>query len=158
MKIILAILVIFSSLLFSGCALTKTIDTKMENGSKVDNKDSSTVPLPQQEDIVRTFFNLISEKRIPEAIAMMEVPEESKQAWGVQLDSFESLSLKKIEKNGQDAFMVVLTVKMKAISANGPIPYYGYEEGDNVRWIGLRKGSDNLWKITGFATSPINID
>lgn len=139
-----------------GCNTTKTVSTvpsPVPTQSSV--KESSGVPLPTQEDVVRTFISLIAEKRISEAVGMMDVSDESeKQAWGVQLNSFESIALKNIEKNGEDTFKVTLTVKMSPNSANGPIPYYGYENGDNIRWIGLKKGSDNLWKITGFATSP----
>lgn len=165
-KTIFLVPLLFFSLLLSGCTLTKNDNQKQSTSTSTQiitpsPKSDSSVPLPTQEDIVRTFISLISEKRIPEAISMMDslaVGDESqKQAWGMQLNSFETISLKNIEKNGTDAFKVTLTVKMKPESANNPIPYYGYENGDNIRWIGLKKGSDNLWKITGFATSPINL-
>ena len=157
MKKILFLLPIFLiCLALSGCNPTKTVSTvpsPVPTQSSV--KESSGVPLPTQEDVVRTFISLIAEKRISEAVGMMDVSDESqKQAWGVQLNSFESIALKNIKENGANSFEVTLTVKMKPDSANGPIPYYGYENGDNIRWIGLKKGSDNLWKITGFATSP----
>jgi|GEM_PF-4031926 len=163
MKKISFFLILFFSLILSGCTLinngnkeaNKTIN---QNITSSNNKDSN-VPLPSGEDIVRTYINLISEKRIPEAVSMMDIPDETqKQGWGVELNSFDKISLKNIEKNGTDAFKVTLSVKMKPESANAPIPYYGFDNGDNIRWIGLRKGSNNLWKITGFATSPINLE
>jgi len=166
-KIFYLLPVLFFSLFLSGCTLLKTEKQGLQNSSGQTNTtttdtNSANVPLPNQEDIVRTFINLISEKRISEAISMMDpkaVGDDSqKQAWGVQFNSFATISLKAIEKNGADAFKVTLTVKMKPESEKGPIPYYGYDNGDNIRWIGLIKGSDNLWKITDFATSPINVD
>jgi len=152
--------VLIFSLFLSGCTTTNTQNKEADSAINITtNKDSSSVPLPSQEDIVRTFINLISEKRIPEAVAMMDVTDEAqKQGWGVQLNSFESISLSKIENNGADAYKVTLKVKMKPESVNAPIPYYGFDNSDNIRWIGLRKGVDNLWKITGFATSPINLE
>lgn len=158
-KIFLVFPLLFAFFVLSGCNPTKTVNTvpsPVPTQSPV--KESGGVPLPTQEDVVRTFISLIAEKRISEAVGMMDVSDDSqKQAWGVQLNSFKSIALKNIKENGANAFEVTLTVKMKPDSANGPIPYYGYENGDNVRWIGLKKGSDNLLKITGFATSPINL-
>lgn len=158
-KILFLLPLLLICLFLSGCNSTKTVSTVPSPvPTQSSLKESREVPLPTQEDVVRTFINLIAEKRISEAVGMVDISDESqKQAWGVQLNSFESISLKNIEKNGEDAFKVTLTVKMNPNSANNPIPYYGYDNGDNVRWIGLEKGSDNLWKITGFATSPINL-
>ena len=115
------------------------------------------VPLPQQEDIVRNFLNLISEGKIPEAVEMLSPQaagnDSQKQAWGVQFNAFKTLTLKKIEPAGDNNYQVTLEVEMKPEAANTPIPYYGYENGVNIRWIGLTK-VDGLWKITGIATGP----
>jgi hypothetical protein len=34
-----------------------------------------------------------------------------------------------------------------------PMPYYGWGNGEFVRWITLEK-VDNVWKIAGIATGP----
>ena len=119
--------------------------------------EASTVPLPQEEDIVRNFINLISEGNISEAVNMLTpktiADDSQKQAWGMQLAAFKKISLKKIEPAGNNLYRVTLDVEMKPESAQGPIPYYGYGNGENVRWIGLEK-VDGYWKITGIATGP----
>jgi len=115
------------------------------------------VPQAQGEDVVRNFLSLISEGKISDAVNMM-VPraiadDSQKQAWGVQLNAFKKLELKKIEPAGDNMYQVTLDVEMKPEAAGGPIPFYGYENGENIRWIGLEK-VDNVWKVTGFATGP----
>ncbi len=42
---------------------------------------------------------------------------------------------------------------MDPSSANAPIPYYGYETGENIRFITLVK-ENKLWKIDEIATGP----
>jgi len=115
------------------------------------------VPLPTEEDIIRTFFELIDEARIPEAVAMMSVeavPDDSyKQAWGVQFNALDSIKVSKIEPYGQEnwspsshTYKVNLEVTVSENAANAPIPYYGWENGDNLRWVEIVKEGD-FWKI-----------
>lgn len=125
----------------------------------------SSVPLPTGEDIVRTFFELINEKRIPEAVSMMTKVntenDSTRQAWGVQFNAFESIKAKSIEAynkeswtNDQQEYKVNLAVQMKPEAASGPIPNYGFDNGDNnIRWIVLVK-ENNLWKVQGIGTGP----
>ncbi|MBP8591068.1 hypothetical protein KBI33_01205 [Candidatus Shapirobacteria bacterium] len=123
---------------------------------------ASTVPLPTEEDIVRLFFNLIDEERIPEAVAMMSVeavPDDSyRQAWGVQFNALDSIKVSKIEPYDQGnwspsshTYKVNLEVAVSENAANAPIPYYGWENGDNLRWVEIVKEGD-LWKINQIAT------
>jgi hypothetical protein len=123
-----------------------------------------TVPLPQEEDIIRTFFNLIGEGRPTDAISMMTQStignDTSKQTWGVQFNAFKSVSVDKIEPSMQEewttakhTYKVTLNVQMKLEAQSAPIPNYGWDNGLNIRWIPLEK-VDNLWKIAGIATGP----
>lgn len=117
------------------------------------------VPKPTGEDIVRTFFNLINEKRIPEAIGMMSqgaVPNESVgQAWGVQFNDFESVKVINVEKTSEEnLYQVTLEVKVNERAANNPIPYYGYGGKSEVRFVKLVLNSQGLMKIEGIATGP----
>ncbi len=50
-------------------------------------------------------------------------------------------------------YKVTLDVSMNPTSANAPIPYYGWENGQNIRWVSL-ENAGNLWKIQGIATGP----
>lgn len=144
-------------------AFAAKVAEKIQSGEKVEIKpettstDQTSISLPQQEDIVRNFFDLINEGKITEAVEMLSpqaISDESqKQAWGVQFNAFEKIVVKKIEPAGENNYKVTLDVQMKPESANAVMPFYGYENGTNIRWIGLVKIND-LWKITGLATGP----
>jgi hypothetical protein len=127
-------------------------------------KNQEVVPLPTEEDIIRAFFNLINEKRIPEAISMMAPSaignESGKQAWGVQFNAFESVLVDKVSSSMKEewtgdnhSYKVELTVSMKPEAAKAVIPDYGYDNGKNIRWISIVRVA-NLWKIQGIATGP----
>ncbi|MFH0773665.1 MAG: hypothetical protein V1922_05135 [bacterium] len=123
-----------------------------------------SVPLPQETDIVRTFFLLIEERKISDAVGMMidsiTTDDSRKQAWGVQLNAIKSVKVLDVVPSIPEEWMenkhtykVILDVVMDPSSATAPIPYYGYERGKNIRWITLEK-SGNTWKIIGIATGP----
>jgi hypothetical protein len=153
--------------LFSGCgkkqAAQKESIANMNQNQEVSQQ--TEVPLPQGEDIVRLFFSLIDEKKIPEAVAMLDdsaVPDESaKQAWGVQFNIFNSISVKSIETSnigdeteGQETYKVILDAKIKPGSEKAVIPNFGWENGENIRWVSLKKNPDGIWKILGIGTGP----
>jgi hypothetical protein len=125
---------------------------------------SQEVPLPQEADIIRSFFNVIGEHRPSDAVSMLapdQIESDSnKQAWAVQFNAFSSLTVTSVEPALQDTwtdtqheYKVVLETSMKPESASAPIPYYGWENGSNTRWVILVKSGD-LWKISGIATGP----
>jgi hypothetical protein len=121
-------------------------------------KAEQNVPLPTQEDIIRTFFNLISEGRASEAVGVMTTKaagdDSSKQAWGVQFNAFEKVTVEKIENSIDGEYKVTLAVQMKQGTEKvQPMPYYGWGNGRFVRFISLEK-EGNLWKIAGIATGP----
>jgi len=135
-----------------------------ESRETVGESGAPVVPLPQEEDVIRTFFNLIGEGRPADAISMMTQStignDTSKQTWGVQFNSFKSVSVNKIEPSMQEewtatkhTYKVTLNVQMKPEAQSAPIPNYGWDNGLNIRWIPLEK-VDNLWEIAGVATGP----
>lgn len=127
-------------------------------------KNDSTVPLPQETDIIRLFVNLIDEGKVNDAVMMMSSKitndDSTKQAFGVQYAAMTSVKVKKIEDSSKTdwtdswhQYMIILDVVMDQSSADGPIPYYGFEQGENVRFINLVK-EGNQWKIEGLSTGP----
>jgi hypothetical protein len=177
MKKILSVAAIFVlPFLFSGCGKKQpTVEKVPEqtaqqetNATISDNQkvaETAEVPLPQGEDIVRLFFNLINEGKIPEAVAMMDelaVPNDSaKQAWGVQFNIFSSIAVKSIEPSNigdeiedQKTYKVVLDAKIKPGSEKAVIPNYGWVSGENIRWVSLKKDESGIWKILGIGTGP----
>ena len=117
--------------------------------------EQKVVPLPQEEDVIRLFFELINEKRIPEAISMMSTEmagdDSQKQAWGVQFNAFSVVGVKSVDKEENGLYKVVLEVEMDPKSAGAVIPFYGYDNGENTRWVSLEKENE-LYKISGIAT------
>jgi hypothetical protein len=125
----------------------------------------SAVPLPGEKDIVRNFFNLINEGRVSDAVSMLTPAnvsdDSSKQAWGVQFNAFESISITSVDSsmpeewtNNSHTYKVNLDVKMKPGSENAqPMPYYGWGDGQFIRWITLEK-VNNVWKVAGISTGP----
>jgi len=177
MEKILPVAIIFAlSFLLSGCGKKSVVTEKVpeqaaqqeNNAITPDNQkvtENAEVPLPQGEDIVRSFFNLIGEGKIPEAVAMMDdsaVPNDStKQAWGVQFNIISSIAVKSIEPSNignatqdQKTYKVVLDVKIKPSSEKAVIPNYGWEDGENIRWVSMKKDGSGIWKILEIGTGP----
>jgi hypothetical protein len=152
------LLILAIGTMLSACGIKPKVEVQtMPNPTTISQGDS--VPLPSQEDIVRTFFGLINDKRIPEAVGMMTsqaVPDEAaKQAWGVMFNDFDSVEVVKIEKStGENQFQVELAVKVNPRAANNPIPYYGYSDKTDTRFITLIKDNQGRWKIDGINTGP----
>ena len=127
-------------------------------------KKTNEVPLPQEQDIIRSFFAIIDEGRPADAISLMTTElvgeDSSKQMWGVQFDAIESINVKSIEPSGKDGwtpdrhvYKVSLEVSMKPDSADSQIPYFGWNNGSDVRWIVIEKVSA-YWRISDIATGP----
>lgn len=127
--------------------------------------EKTEVPLPQEEDIIRTFFELINEQKPSDAIMMMApsiINDDSiKQAYGVQFNAFQLLKIESIEKAPQSewtdakhTYRVDFEAKMKPEAAYVmPIPNYGYENGLNTRWVLIEK-IEGKWKIAELSTGP----
>lgn len=125
---------------------------------------TSSVPLPTEEDIVRNFFALINEKKPSEAVGMMSssntADDSQKQAWAVQFNDIKSINVQKIEPSMPESwtenrhiYKVTLEAYVSSDAADEPIPYYGWHDNPNIRWVGLVK-ENGLWKIEGLATGP----
>lgn len=134
-------------------------------GETKSSQKQTAIPAISEEDVIRTFFNLINEKRIPEAIEMMDEKitssDSKKQEWGVYFNNFTNIDVKKVEAydkkswtEKQKTFQVSLIVSLKPEATKAPIPNYGFESGENIRFINLVKSENNLWKIEGIATGP----
>lgn len=148
------VVIIAGVVLLSTVLLFEKKSPPSENSIQNIQSASETVPLPRPEDYVINFFNLIDEDRIPAALDMMiGVDDETKQSWGVQFAAFEKIQVKKIEPAGVNLYKVTLNVAMKPESADEIIPYFGYTDGDNTRWVSVEK-SGQFWKITGINTGP----
>jgi hypothetical protein len=122
------------------------------------------VPLPLDTDIITSFFSLIETKRPSDAVTMMTSSttnsDSQKQAWAVQFNAIDSMKVLNVEPSMKNewtetkhTYKLTLDVTMNPNSANEPIPYFGWENGQNIRWVTLIK-EGKMWKIEGLATGP----
>ncbi len=136
------------------------VGLQTQNSSMVE----STTVSDAASDTIRIFFQKIAKKEIVDAVLMMSTPaiadDLDKQAWSTQLNAFESVQIQSIEPSEkekwtekQKTYKVLLDVVMSDLSANALIPYYGYENGINTRWVQLQL-EDGVWKIAAISTGP----
>jgi hypothetical protein len=128
---------------------------------KIEKETGGGVPLPQDEDIIRNFVALVEEGKADKAALMIKVKDDSElQTWAVHFNAINSFKFLKMEKTSEESwtdnkhiYKVVLDVVMNPSSASAPIPYYGWQNGENIRWITLEKVG-GTWKIAEIATGP----
>lgn len=169
-NIFLLPLLLFFSFSLSGCTKNQEIvDAKITAeestpSQKPDSSDSE-VPLPSAWYMVTLFFELINEHKISEAIDLM-APEmigdgSSKQTWETHFNAIKSINIQEIEfhdrenwTNDKRELKVTLEVYVSSSAKNAPIPFYGWHDNPNVRWITLEKNSEGFWEISSIATGP----
>jgi len=145
----------------SDAILHKTVPLPSATSQEV---GSPTVGPVNTQEIVATFLQHIAQKRIAEAVLMMTknaVPDDTaKQAWEMQFNAFKKLTVQSIEpsmqselKDAQKTYRVMMDIEMNEDSADEVIPYFGYVNGINVRWIIIEKEGAE-WKIAGISTGP----
>jgi len=139
-------------------------DFKTSLVTPTENKNN-TVPLPQETDIVRSFFEIIGEHRPSDAVMMMTPintnNDSIKQAWAVQFNAFKSMKIISVEPSMQSdwtenihSYKITLQVEMKPEAASAqPMPNYGWDDGENIRWIQIEK-INGKWMIGGIGTGP----
>lgn len=117
-----------------------------------ENPDS----LMTQEQVINRFFAFINDRQLDKAIMMMSekmVPNETiRQQWGVHFNIFKTIRVKLITSQ-PDRYRVDLEVQLKPEGNSGPIPYFGWTEGENTRWLRLEKIKE-VWKISEITTGP----
>jgi hypothetical protein len=140
-KLFYVLIIPILALLLSGCA-KKAIVSSLPSAQSAVCDESKGCPVNTGESTVRTFLELISEKKIAQATEMM-----NSQGWSENFNSIKKLEIKKIEGNG-NTFKVTLNLEV-----NKP-GEYNWENGENIRWITVIKDENNIWKIDSIATGP----
>lgn len=122
-----------------------------------------SVPLPSDTDFLTIFFQALKEKNTTLNLGMLDPSilktEDDVKAWREQFAAFETVDIKDVQpaneaewKTNEHTYKVTVNAKMTPESAKATIPYYGWGDGDTVKWITVRKGEDGLWRILGFAS------
>jgi len=123
---------------------------------KTEDNNSGQSLLSPEEELLTDFFGLINSDQIPDAIALMSdraAPDDSaKQAWGVQFNAVRSVHVLDMEEVSQDTWKVTLEIYVDESAADAPIPYYGWEDNPNIRFITVVKDENGVWKIDQIGT------
>jgi hypothetical protein len=132
---------------------------------RVDRVSSASIPCNAHSDVVRRFFNLINDHRIDEALGMMApstVGSDGRRIqWIEQFQAITSIGIVRIEplaigtwSDQKERYKIVLTVQVKPEAADATIPYYGWYEGENIRWVIIQSDDQGQWRIKGIGTGP----
>jgi hypothetical protein len=132
---------------------------------RIDVVSSGSIPCNAHSDVIRLFFNLINDHRIAEALGMMDplvVSSDSNRCqWAEQFEAIASIGISRIEplavggwSDREERYKIVLKVQVKPEAANETIPYYGWEEGENIRWVNIQADDQGFWRIKGIGTGP----
>jgi hypothetical protein len=112
--------------------------------------------------VISQFFALINDHRVSGALAMMSpelVPEADRAAWTRQFSAIKSIRVIDIRpadmKRSGTCFeyKVTLEADVSSEAANEPIPYFGWDDNPNLRWIHLCPRGDQ-WLISDIGTGP----
>ncbi|HBE44382.1 MAG TPA: hypothetical protein DDW17_02735 [Deltaproteobacteria bacterium] len=131
-------------------------DSSLDLSSKKSEMDKGQVIGESQQAVVTNFFNNLSALKIQNALAMMDANENTKQAWGINFNTIESLKVNKIEEvykeewtSTRQSFKVKLEVKVKPAGEQ-----IGWQNGINYRWITLEKNAKGQWLVHEIANNP----
>jgi hypothetical protein len=138
-------------------------DNQSANNQNQQSSANASVPLPSDTDLITMFFQALSEKNMALVLGMLDpsllTTQENVKAWADQFGAFELVTLEDIQPSNQNEwtdteriYKIAVNAKMSPESANATIPYYGWGDGDTVKWMTVRKGEDGLWRVVGFAS------
>lgn len=148
------------------------IDTEESQEEVIEKEDEEIIeesneqaPLPSAEYITGLIFELINDGKINEAIDLMTNEmagdDTSKQTWGVHFNAIKSINVQSIEPYNKEqwtdakkVFEVTLEAYVSSEAKDAPIPYYGWHDNPNIRWVSVEKGASGFWKIAALATGP----
>jgi hypothetical protein len=112
--------------------------------------------------VISQFFALINDHRVSDALAMMSpelVPDVDRADWTQQFTAIKSIHVRDIRPAGMGGsgrcveYKVTIEADVSSEAANAPIPYYGWDDNPNLRWIHLCPRGDQ-WLISEIGTGP----
>ncbi len=115
------------------------------------------------EQFIQLFAQVINQKQINTAVAMLNsslrADQKSSDQWTAQFNSINAITVKDLSlisppnnPANTEEYKVNLTVQTSPEAANAPIPFYGWNNGDNIRFITIIKGEDKLWRVQSIST------
>jgi hypothetical protein len=131
----------------------------LDSSAKRGATDHSVARHPE---IISRFIALIDNHRVGDALAMMTpelVPDADRAAWTRQFAAIKSIHVVDIRPadTGRSGlcfkYRVTLKADVASEAANEPIPYFGWDDNPNLRWIELCPRGDK-WLISSIGTGP----
>lgn len=110
------------------------------------------------------FFAIVNSLDVDEAMksmapAMLRTPKQ-REAWRRQLAAIRSIHIMALEPASVDKWngsRHVFKVTLEAYvddASDAPIPFFGWQDNPNVRWITMELDSRRRWVVAGIATGP----
>ena len=125
-------------------------------------RDAMDRRVARHAETISQFIASIDDHRVGDALAMMSpelVPDTDRAAWARQFAAIKSIRVMDIrpaDTGGRGLcfqYKVTLKAEVAAEAANEPIPYFGWDEDPNLRWIELCPRGDK-WLISSIGTGP----
>jgi hypothetical protein len=105
--------------------------------------------------VVQSFFDALGSRNIDGALGMMDANADTKQGWGVNFASIDSLSVTSMSPMypedwtaDREIYQVELDVKLKP-----NVQSWGWENGANTRWVSMKRVGEN-WVVHELANNP----
>jgi hypothetical protein len=110
------------------------------------------------------FFAIVNSRDVDGAMksmapGMLKTPEQ-REAWRRQLAAFRSIHVIDVEpanvndwSSTRHIFRVTLEAYVKE-EPGAPIPFFGWHDNPNVRWITMELNNNHRWVVAGIATGP----
>ena len=114
-------------------------------------------------ETIQRFIAAIDQHRPADAVGMLSaelVPDAAaKRDWNHHFSAIKSIHVMAIEPSAVGAMAPCTQYKVKlevyvAADPTAPMPFYGWEDNPNFRWIRLCPDNRGAWAIFSFATGP----
>jgi hypothetical protein len=118
--------------------------------------------LAPEEELITLFFGSINNRQNKEAVKLLSQNlnpnKETEKTWLEQFNAIKSVHIMDIKEIAKDTwtdtrkvYKVTLEIYVDNSAANAPIPYYGWEDNPNIRFIGVIK-LNSRWYIDRIGT------
>lgn len=176
-NLLAALSIIFFSFILTSCNLVKK-ENREKNNAEVESKESPPVFQTelekantragqiQEEDIIWQFFDYINKQKIDQALGLMSKnllgDETSQKIWREHFQAIKSINVQNIEPYNKEnwtennhIYKTALEAYVAAEAEKAPIPFYGWQDNPNIRWIELQKiETPPYWLINSISTGP----
>lgn len=141
----------------------ETLQRESSYSQGISPNQKENLKIPTDTEFIELFFNTIQSGNINVALSMMDKStiqtQDQIDTWVQHFNAFKTAKVLNMEESEKDTwtdtmhkFKVNIGVEIKDIAKGATIPNFGWDEGDNIRWITVIKGEDELWRIKEIAT------